>query len=280
MKPERWDQVDKILQSVLERDPAERGAYLDQVCAGDEQLREAVLTVMASSEHDGTFMKSPLVQVSGDDLGDDSKLKEGDSIGPYRIRKPLGRGGMGEVYLAEHTSLSREVALKILPEHFLDDAQRVQRFRQEARAVLALNHPNVVTVYDIGEASGVHFISTEFVEGQTLRERMTQARLAISEAIEIATQAAGAISYAHEKGVIHRDIKPENIMLRPDGYVKVLDFGIAKLTERQATTADPNEAQTRVRVETSPGMVLGRRTTCRRNRRAARKLTSARTPGA
>jgi len=258
MKPERWHEVDKILQSVLERDPAERGAYLDQVCAGDEQLRHAVLTVMASYKEDGTFMASPVLEVSGDDFADGAKLKPGDSIGPYRIRKPIGRGGMGEVYLAEHTTLSREVALKILPEHFLDDAQRVQRFRQEARAVLALNHPNVVTVYDIGEAEGVHFISTEFVEGQTLRERMAHARLTVSEAIEIAAQVAGAIAYAHEKGVIHRDIKPENIMLRPDGYVKVLDFGIAKLTERQTkTTADPNEAQTRMKVETSPGMVMG-----------------------
>ncbi len=173
--------------------------------------------------------------------------------------KPLGAGGMGEVYLAEHTTQSREVALKILPAHFLDDPQRVQRFRQEARAVLALNHPHVVTVYDIGDAAGVHFISTEFVEGETLRQRMAHARLTVSEAIEIAAQVAGAIAYAHEKGVIHRDIKPENIMLRPDGYVKVLDFGIAKLTERRSetTTTDPKEALTRMKVETSPGVVMG-----------------------
>ena len=255
MKPERWDEVDKILQSVLERDPAEREAYLDRVCGGDDQLRHAVMTVIASHEQAGTFMASPALQHG---FADDAKLKPGDSVGPYRIRKAIGKGGMGEVYLAEHSTLNREVALKILPEHFLNDPQRVQRFRQEARAVLALNHPNVVTVYDIGEAGGVHFISTEFVEGQTLRERMAHARLTVSEAIEIAAQVAGAIAYAHDKGVIHRDLKPENIMLRPDGYVKVLDFGIAKLTERgAATTTDPNEAQTRMKVETSPGMVMG-----------------------
>lgn len=255
MKPERWDELDKILQSALERAPAEREAYLNEACAGDEQLRHAVLTVIASHEQAGTFMASPVLQHA---FANDSNLKQGDSVGPYRIRKPIGRGGMGEVYLAEHSTLNREVALKILPYHFLNDAQRVQRFRQEARAVLALNHPNVVTVYDIGEAGGVHFISTEFVEGQTLRERMAHARLTVSEAIEIAAQVAGAIAYAHDKGVIHRDLKPENIMLRPDGYVKVLDFGIAKLTERSAaTTTDPNEAQTRMKVETSPGMVMG-----------------------
>ena len=118
MKPERWHEVDKILQSVLERAPAERGAYLDQVCAGDEQLRHAVLTVMASYKEDRTFMASPVLEISGDDFAEASKLKPGDAVGPYRIRKPIGRGGMGEVYLAEHSTLSREVALKILPDIF------------------------------------------------------------------------------------------------------------------------------------------------------------------
>ncbi|MDT5123090.1 MAG: eukaryotic-like serine/threonine-protein kinase [Acidobacteriota bacterium] len=259
MKPERWDEVDQILQSVLERAPAEREAYLLEVCAGDEQLRREVLTVLASHEQAGSFMASPAFQGSGDIFDDEPKLKQGDLIGLYRITKPIGRGGMGEVYLAEHTAQSREVALKILPQHFLDDGQRVQRFRQEARAVLALNHPNVVTVYDIGESEGIHFISTEFVEGQTLRERMTSVRLTIEEAVDIALQVASALAYAHEKGVIHRDVKPENIMLRPDGYVKVLDFGIAKLTEGKARsgTNDPNEAPTRVKASTTPGMVMG-----------------------
>jgi serine/threonine protein kinase/Tol biopolymer transport system component len=259
MKPERWDEVDQILQSVLERAPAEREAYLLEVCAGDEQLRREVLTVLASHEQAGSFMASPALQGSDDIFEDEPKLKQGDLIGLYRITKPLGRGGMGEVYLAEHTAQSREVALKILPQHFLDDGQRVQRFRQEARAVLALNHPNVVTVYDIGESEGIHFISTEFVEGQTLRERMASAHLTIEEAVDIALQVASALSYAHEKGVIHRDVKPENIMLRPDGYVKVLDFGIAKLTEGKARsgTNDPNEAPTRVKASTTPGMVMG-----------------------
>jgi serine/threonine protein kinase/dipeptidyl aminopeptidase/acylaminoacyl peptidase len=259
MKPERWDEVDQILQSVLERAPAEREAYLAEACSGDEDLRREVMTLMASHESAESFMAAPALQSRGDIFEDEPKLNQGDVVGPYRITKPIGRGGMGEVYLAEHTTQSREVALKILPAHFLDDHQRVQRFRQEARAVLALNHPNVVTVYDIGESAGVHFISTEFVEGQTLRERMASARLTIEEAVEIVLQVASALAYAHEKGVIHRDVKPENIMLRPDGYVKVLDFGIAKLTERQtrSTTNDPKEAPTRMKASTTPGMVMG-----------------------
>src|SRR2546421_12055452 len=260
MKPERWDEVDKILQSVLERAPAERRAYLDEVCAGDEQLRREVLTVLGSYESADSFMAPPAIESAGAGLvAERVNFKVGDLIGPYKIKSPLGRGGMGEVYLAEHTGQSRAVALKILPEHFLADAQRVQRFRQEARAVLALNHPNVVTVYDIGEAEGVHFISTEFVEGQTLRERMANARLTVSEAIEIAAQVAGAIAYAHEKGVIHRDIKPENVMLRPDGYVKVLDFGIVKLTEKfvehHASTTDAFMATDSVQTESN--IVMG-----------------------
>lgn len=260
MRPERWNELDKILQSVLERSPAERPAYVDEVCSGDEELRREVLTLLGSHEQAGSFMASPALEGSGDVFEDGPKLKQGDSVGRYRITKPIGRGGMGEVYLAEHTTQNREVALKILPRHFLDDPQRVQRFRQEARAVLALNHPNVVTVYDIGEAAGVHYISTEFVEGQTLRERLARERLTITEAVDIGLQVAGALAYAHEKGVVHRDVKPENIMLRPDGYVKVLDFGIAKLTERRAATVtadDLGEAQTRMQVETSPGMVMG-----------------------
>ena len=259
MKSERWNEIDEILQSVLERPSAEREAYLAEVCAGDEELRREVATLMTSHEHAGSFMAAPALQGSGDIFEAEPKLKDGDSVGPYRITKPIGRGGMGEVYLAVHTAQSREVALKILPQHFLSDEQRVLRFRREAQAVLALNHPNVLTVYDIGEAAGVQYISTELVEGETLRQRMRNARLTIEEAVDIAVQIAGALAYAHEKGVIHRDVKPENIMLRPDGYVKVLDFGIAKLIERQApsVTNNVNEAPTRMKNSTTPGMVMG-----------------------
>ncbi|MEK6334846.1 MAG: protein kinase [Acidobacteriota bacterium] len=252
--------VDQILQSVLKRAPSERAAYLSEVCGDDEQLHSEVLTLLESGQWDNTFKSTTVMQPGVDFWAHDpTALKPDEFVGPYRIKKILGRGGMGDVYLAEHTGQNREVALKLLPEDFLADQQRVQRFRLEARAVIGLNHPHIVTVYDIGVAESGYFISTEFVEGETLRGRMFHHRLTIAEAVEIAEQVASALAYAHEKGVIHRDIKPENIMLRPDGYVKVLDFGLAKMTEPRAptTNGDTHRASTLTPLDTSPGIVLG-----------------------
>jgi eukaryotic-like serine/threonine-protein kinase len=182
------------------------------------------------------------------------------SIAHYRVIRPIGAGGMGEVYLAEDGRLGRKVALKILPAHFTAQPERVRRFELEARAASALNHPNILTIYDIGrvaaEGGSVHYIATEYVEGRTLRERLRQSPLACREAVEVAAQVALALAASHAAGVTHRDIKPENVMLRPDGYVKVLDFGLAKLTEPSLPPTNP-EAATVVRAETEPGMVMG-----------------------
>src|SRR5918911_3132692 len=160
----------------------------------------------------------------------------------YRILDKLGAGGMGEVYLAEDTRLHRRVALKFLPTQFTSDATRVRRFEKEARAASALNHPNILTIHEIGEAEGAHFIATEFVEGMTVRRRLSLGPMTVMEALEVAIQVAAALQAAHTIGIIHRDIKPENLMLRDDGYVKVLDFGLAKLveTEKKGDAADPN----------------------------------------
>src|SRR5262249_12563217 len=162
----------------------------------------------------------------------------GQQISHYRILSLIGAGGMGRVYLVHDTQLGRRVALKILPEQFIADADRVRRFEREARAASALNHPNIITIHEIGQVGASHFIATEFIEGQTLRQHLTRGKIELREALEIAIQVAGALTAAHAAGIVHRDIKPENVMLRPDGYVKVLDFGLAKLTERRAPIID------------------------------------------
>ncbi|MEK6323716.1 MAG: protein kinase [Acidobacteriota bacterium] len=174
----------------------------------------------------------------------------------YRILDKLGSGGMGEVYLAEDTRLNRRVALKLLPAEFTKDTDRVGRFVREAKAASALNHPNIITIYEIGKADGIHYIVTEFIEGETLRRHIERSRMTVQRVLDVSTQVAGALSEAHSAGIIHRDIKPENIMLRPDGYIKVLDFGLAKLTEQPPLSTDTS-APTAARVETHPGMVMG-----------------------
>jgi serine/threonine protein kinase len=179
-------------------------------------------------------------------------IESGSSLGHYEIRSQLGVGGMGEVYLAQDTNLGRRVALKLLPSEFTKDESRVRRFQQEARAASALNHPNILTIHEIGSENSTYFIATEYIEGRTLRDYMSGARMKTTEVLDVATQVASALAAAHAAGVVHRDIKPENIMLRLDGIVKVLDFGLAKLTERE--TPDM-EAPTLV--NTDAGVVMG-----------------------
>src|SRR3984893_17341793 len=177
-------------------------------------------------------------------------------IGPYQLLDLLGKGGMGEVYLAEDIRLGRKVALKLLPPELTNDEPRVLRFQQEARTASALNHPNILTIFDIGEAESTHFIATEFVKGETLRKSMAATRMNVQKVFNITIQVANALGAAHEVGVVHRDIKPENIMVRPDGLVKVLDFGIAKLTQGVAT-GGKSEMGLLPLVNTEPGMMMG-----------------------
>jgi eukaryotic-like serine/threonine-protein kinase len=185
-------------------------------------------------------------------------LDAGTHLGRYEIRSPIGKGGMGEVYLAEDTTLDRIVALKVLPAAVASDQQRMLRFMQEAKAASGLNHPNILTVYEVGQAGSTHFIATEFIEGVTLRQLMTTTQMALRETFDIAIQVASALAVAHAAGIVHRDIKPENIMLRKDGYIKVLDFGLAKLTTKsfEHQPSDP-EAPTAQVVNTDPGVVMG-----------------------
>jgi serine/threonine-protein kinase len=184
-------------------------------------------------------------------------LTPGQDLSHYRVLSPLGAGGMGEVYLAEDQRLGRKVALKILSRALVANQDRVRRFRQEARTISALNHPNILTVYDVGQVGDLHFIATEYVDGETLRERLDTRQIGAAEALDIAIQIARALSAAHAAGIVHRDLKPENVMLRRDGYTKVLDFGLAKLRDSSGMPGSAPDTPTEVLVETTPGVIMG-----------------------
>ena len=256
MSPERWQQVKEIFNSAINYRPEERGVFLSQACSGDENLRREVESLIASHEQSGEFIDQPAFVAAASLLADEKvELRAGDTIGSYQVLSFISRGGMGEVYLAEDKRLGRRVALKLLPSSFTTNDDRLRRFEQEARAASALNHPNIITIYEIRQAANSHVIATEFVEGETLRQRLSRSGLTLSETLNIAIQIADALAAAHKAGIIHRDIKPENVMLRPDGYVKVLDFGLAKLSE-QASPAVAAEAPT-IQVRTGSGIVIG-----------------------
>ena len=253
MTPERWRKVEDVLEAAMERAPHERATFLDEVCAGDQSLREEVESLLAHDERAGSFIEAPAFEVapkSPTDQPVDSSV--GESIGFYKIIREIGKGGMGTVYLAQDTRLGRQVALKLLPERFTRDKDRVRRFQREARAVSALNHPNILTIYDIGQTERVYFIVTEFVDGETLCKRMADQEMALGEALDVIIQVASALKAAHTAGIVHRDIKPENVMIRRDGYVKVLDFGLAKLVESRA-----GDSQAPTMFQTRPGVLMG-----------------------
>jgi eukaryotic-like serine/threonine-protein kinase len=261
MTPEQWGKLDALFHEARALQGEARAALLDEACGSDEQLRAQAERLLAAHEQEGSFIDSPI-------LADTAKLTGGEGneslvgcrVGRYKVVSLLGRGGMGEVYLAEDSRLERQVALKVLSAVCTQDTDRVRRFEREAKAASALNHPNILTIHEIGETAatdgGAHYIVSEFVAGETLRALIERGRLGLHEATAIAEQVAGALAAAHEAGIIHRDIKPENVMVRPDGLVKVLDFGLAKLTKKQATIADP-QVSTAARLSTEAGVVMG-----------------------
>ncbi|MFN2530175.1 MAG: protein kinase [Pyrinomonadaceae bacterium] len=256
MTPERWLKLKEIFDSAIKYQPDQRAMFLAEACSGDYSLRSEVESLIASHERSGSFIDSPAYEAAAElFVKEHSDLVPGEKIGSYEILSFISRGGMGEVYLAQDRRLSRKVALKLLPNSFTRDSDRLRRFEQEARAASALNHPNIITIYEIRQVGSTHAIATEFVEGQTLRQRLNGSALTVGEALTISIQIADALSAAHKAGIIHRDIKPDNIMLRPDGYVKVLDFGLAKLSE-QAPASIAAEAPTR-QVRTGSGIVMG-----------------------
>jgi eukaryotic-like serine/threonine-protein kinase len=256
--PEQWHRMKEVFEAALAYAPEERSAFLGQACAYDDFLRGEVSSLLSSYEQEKDFMETPAGALAAQSLEkEESAALLGQQIGHYQIIREIGRGGMGVVYLAEDINLSRRpVALKLLPTHLTTDPERLRRFEREARAASALNHPNILTIHEIEQGNGRHFIATEFIDGITLREQMRIQELKLSEALNIAAQIASALVAAHEAGIVHRDIKPENIMIRGDGYVKVLDFGLAKLTEHP-TAAVNTEVVTRSIVKTNPGVVMG-----------------------
>jgi eukaryotic-like serine/threonine-protein kinase len=257
MKAERWKKVIDLFQSALERAPEERAAFLDETCHDDEGMRREVESLLTSHDRAENFIEVPAFEVAPEFVPNDSAdALIGKLIGHYCIESLIGVGGMGEVYLARDERLGRKAALKLLPDSLTTDTAQLSRFENEARTASALNHPNILTVYEIGAEGNVQFIATEFIEGATLRAALASGRMTAHRALEIAVQVASALAAAHEAGIVHRDIKPENIMLRPDGFVKVLDFGIAKLTE-QRLGSDDHTVETTAPLQTRPGLVLG-----------------------
>jgi hypothetical protein len=254
MKTERWQEIDVVFQEALDRPPFQRASFLETACAGDEELKSEATTLIAAYEAAGDFIEQPAIaQDAYVLLGDDAHVAR--EIGPYRIVERLGAGGMGEVYLAQDKRLNRLVALKLLPVYFASDETRLRRFQSEARAASALNHPNILTIHEVGESDGVYFIATEFIDGKTIGELMREQELSLAEILDCVEQVASALAVAHAAGIVHRDIKPENIMRRHDGLLKILDFGIAKLLEPK--TPDFMHETAAPVTETEMGLVLG-----------------------
>ncbi len=253
MTPEQWQRVESVLQQALDQAPGDRASFVNDVCGDDEQLLAEANTLIKAYEQAGDFIEQPAITQDAHVLiGDEVEAKLGSTIGPYKILERLGAGGMGEVYLAEDERLARLVALKILPAYFASDVERLRRFQREARAASALNHPNILTIHEVGDIDGVYFIATEFIDGATIRELIVRDELAPDDILDIAEQVSSALAAAHAAGIVHRDIKPENIMRRRDGLVKILDFGIAKLLERETP-----EGRGGSNTATEVGLVMG-----------------------
>jgi serine/threonine-protein kinase len=254
---DRWPRVEQLYHEVLERGTAERAAFLDAACGGDTALRREVESLLAYESAAGGFLEHPALEEAARALADQGRRLLDRQIGGYRIVMQLGRGGMGEVYLARDVRLERDVAVKVLAEGLADDPGYVRRFEQEARSASGLNHPNIVTIYGVGEQEGIAYIAMELVHGRTLREMLAAGPLELPQAFDLALQLAEALAAAHAAGIIHRDLKPDNVMVTPDGLLKVLDFGIAR-RERSlpgaAETGTACEMQTGL---TSDGAILG-----------------------
>src|SRR6516225_1679905 len=260
MEPGRWRQVEQLFRSALEVEEVRRAAFLEQACAGDEDLRREVESLLAHHKDAGSFIESPALEMAAQALapgkhtspesGDSATGLVGKTLSHYRVLEKLGQGGMGVVYKAHDTHLDRPVALKVLRPEVVADRERKRRFLQEAKTASALNHPNIFHVYDIDQSDGMDFIAMEYVPGKTLEHLIGRKGLKLNDTLKYGAQMAEALAAAHAAGIIHRDLKPGNVMVTERGLVKVLDFGLAKLAEpapsevaSTATTLEPQTAE-------------------------------------
>ena len=262
MTPERWEQIENLFHAALQVLPQDRNAFLKQHSANDPTLADEVNELLAAFDDSSKFMEhAPLGGAISTVVNETKQSLQtprlvGERVGRYEVQSLLGTGGMGVVYLAHDSTLGRRIALKILPAQFTSEEAQVSRFEREAQAVSALNHPNIITIHEIGHDGEHHFIATEYVDGQTLRERLSDGPLPSLEAVSIATQIANALAAAHSAGIIHRDIKPENVMLRPDSLVKLLDFGLAKPLRSDAQVSH-QIASRNLSLQTDPAILVG-----------------------
>jgi serine/threonine-protein kinase len=261
MTTQRWQKVEQLCHAALEREANQRAAFLAQACQGDDELRREVESLLAQEKPAERFLESPALEVAAATLakmpgGDSGPSLVGREMGCYQILSLLGVGGMGEVYEARDTRLGRNVAIKVLPAVFVKDPDRLSRFQHEARMLAALNHPNIATIHGFEQSDGTHYLVMELMTGQTLAARLEAGPLRIEEALKTACQIAEALEAAHEKGVIHRDLKPANVMVTPEGRVKVLDLGLAKVFAGDGSL-DLSQVATLMGMVSEEGRILG-----------------------
>src|SRR5208282_841156 len=262
MESERWQEVERIYHAAMQCEEGERSAFLEQACAGDLALRAEVESLLQYAQSPAKFLDTPAMEVVAHRLAENLRAESGDGrelaiggmIEQYRIVAKIGAGGMGEVYRARDSRLGRDVAIKVLTSFFSSDPNRLRRFEQEARAAAALNHPNILAVHQMGTYEGAPYLVSELLEGETLREQIKHGRMAVRKAIDYGVQIARGLAAAHEKGIVHRDLKPENLFVTKDGRLKILDFGLAKLTQPQP--GSENSAVT-LTEGTEAGVVMG-----------------------
>jgi Tol biopolymer transport system component len=257
MKPDRWQQIERVYHAALDRDASQRALFLEDECGGDDVLRQEIESLLAREQSAENFLVVPAAEAVAKVMGESAAPSLiGRQLGPYKVLHLLGAGGMGEVYRARDTKLGRDVAIKIVPRVFTSDPQRLARFEREARMLASLNHPHIGAIYGLEDADGIPALVLELVEGRTLTARISNGPIPLTEALDIAGQIADALEAAHEKGIVHRDLKPANILIVPESSVKVLDFGLAKAASG-ASSADLTNSPTVTVGATHDGMILG-----------------------